>query len=128
MHLGRTPDGHLESFIEMYATSVSIDVPASEDNTTYSPNDAGYVSDDHTAPLWLFMPQEAPQQLVSGEHLSGALSGLKTVERDGNGNIVSEIDVGDRISHGSARYELETKVGTPSDNDPEAYQLSFRRL
>lgn len=68
---------------------------------------------DHSEDLWLFEPQEAVAQEVTGERVNGALGGLAVAD----GTV--DIDKDDRVTHGGVVYEVDTVVGHPEDDDPD---------
>lgn len=71
----------------------------------------------HNCPLWIQRQFEFSEMTDFGEFLEGDLYGVVRPSDD--------IQEGDRITHGGAKYEAETKVGHPSDDNAQYYVISF---
>lgn len=74
---------------------------------------------DHTEDVWLFEPFEAPSEVVAGERVNGDLMGLAMDDAD--------IERDDRITHGTAEYEVDTVVGRPNDDNTSYLVITLVR-
>jgi hypothetical protein len=63
--------------------------------------------------MWLFQPREGVGQEFAGERVTGSLGALVVADRG------VDIQHNDRITHGGVKYEVDTIVGHPKDDNPD---------
>jgi len=98
--------------------------------TTSSSYSDGGESIVDTVRVAIYAAQSSSQMTPAGMDPDTAFSGLVVPERDGDGDLIHPVDVGDVLrpqSNTALRYTVETKDGLPNDIDPSLWMLGLSR-
>lgn len=109
------PTGRLQQgitrIIRARARSTVVSRPTT---TTGSLDQEQETTTDHIVNMWLYEPTERRANELAGERVDGDLGGLAVAD----GTV--DLEHNDRVTHGGVEYEVDTVVGHPEDDVPDA--------
>jgi len=78
-----------------------------------------------TARVHVFSPSSQHQVVVEGSDEKAAYTGLATVSRDANDEVVHDVQQDDQLRRNGHHYDVRVKHGEPNDHNPEFWKLGL---
>lgn len=124
MGFGKTPGNLFRWRIRERATSFDLERPSGPQTGRFGErptDDSENTTTVSDVSVWVFSPESAPAETPFGDRLEGDLQGIALPGTD--------VQYGDRLTHGSNEYDVTTEVfGVPNDDSPEYVTFGLTKV